>query len=35
MKQREFHLSNPRYTLLHRAGLAGLSMTLFQFEQEQ
>lgn len=34
MKQREFHLSNPRYTLLHRAGLAGLWMTLFQFEQE-
>lgn len=34
MKQREFHLSNPRYTLLHRAGLAGLWMSLFQFEQE-
>lgn len=35
MKVLEFHLSNPRYTLLHRAGLAGLWMTLSQFEQEQ
>jgi CRISPR-associated protein Cas8a1/Csx13 len=35
MKRLEVDLSNPRYTLLHRAGLAGLWMTLYQFEQEK
>jgi CRISPR-associated protein Cas8a1/Csx13 len=30
----EFDLSNPSFTLLHRAGLAGLWMTLKQFEKE-
>ena len=31
----EFDLSNPSFTLLHRAGLAGLWMTLKQFEKEK
>lgn len=28
-------LSNPRYTLLHRAGLAGLYMTVNQLKNEK
>lgn len=31
----EFDLSNPSFTLLHRAGVAGLWMTLKQFEKEK
>lgn len=31
----EFDLSNPSFTLLHRAGLAGLWMTLKQLEKEK
>ncbi|MBV9386241.1 MAG: type I-MYXAN CRISPR-associated Cas8a1/Cmx1 [Chroococcidiopsidaceae cyanobacterium CP_BM_ER_R8_30] len=34
MQKLTFHLSNPSYTLLHRAGLAGLWMTLQQLEKE-
>lgn len=33
--QIEFDLGNPRFTLLHRAGLSGLWMTLKQLEQEK
>jgi hypothetical protein len=31
----EFDLGNPSFTLLHRAGLAGLWMTLKQLEKEK
>ena len=34
MTQLHFHLSDPGFTLLHRAGLAGLYITLKQLEQE-
>jgi CRISPR-associated protein Cas8a1/Csx13 len=33
--QIDFHLGNPGFTLLHRAGLAGLWMTLKQLEKEK
>jgi CRISPR-associated protein Cas8a1/Csx13 len=35
MQELTFHLSNPTFTLLHRAGLAGLYMTLKQLEKEK
>lgn len=34
MRKLTFQLGNPSYTLLHRAGLAGLRMTLKQLEKE-
>lgn len=35
MQPLEFHLGDPSFTLLHRAGLAGLYMTLKQLETEK
>ncbi|MEP0923433.1 type I-MYXAN CRISPR-associated Cas8a1/Cmx1 [Leptolyngbya sp. ST-U4] len=35
MQKLEFHLGNPSFTLLHRAGLAGLFMTLKQLQTEK
>lgn len=35
MQQLEFHLGDPSFTLLHRAGLAGLYMTLKHLETEK
>lgn len=35
MQKLKFHLGNPSFTLLHRAGLAGLFVTLKQLETEK
>jgi hypothetical protein len=35
MQELVFHLGNPSFTLLHRAGLAGLYMTLKQLETDK